>query len=467
MKTDKRILCALIATIGGCCLGSGLAQAQSVDLLPLLDVTRGGSETSANALGASHRSPVGGYVRFWVERRSNASPAAQRIYSVERRTWLERFFIGRSHTRLLTARLVVNRPHVITQTVTLAAASHDSNRRQGESWSSELGDRRFLTPYFRVDQGITASVEVALSASVTVDSDITRNILAVVERGARLVSPSGPLVTSLTSPQMTQSADFVDSSISRLFGQAIAERSQSDFAAEVWDDGTVEPLATITAIFPMGRQLWSGVDMRDVGEWDVRVSAPIVSIFSAVPLHGPEEGADTPGGEVDRCSNEPGKDNAPNVPLTGHDRQACLAFSGLVPSRVLGLSVGDNITLGQALRGDSGIIAALQRFDGATNKGWVAREACVLVTERAEALGLNAYDSAAALWAFASNGGFSANVSLEVWRSDCAAVDLARRIHLSLNTSSTDQPHPEPDPNPGPEANGATAVSEPEVGDRR
>jgi len=141
------------------------------------------------------------------------------------------------------------------------------------------------------------------------------------------------------------------------------------------------------------------------------------------------------------CATEPAK-SGQGEPLNGHDRQACLAFTGLVPSRVLGLPVGENVTLGQALRGDAGITASLQRYQNSSNKSQAASEACVLVADRAEALGLNAYDAAAAVWAFASSGGFNADVSSHVWNdSECTAARLAKRIHLTLKTSSADQPH--------------------------
>lgn len=418
---------------------------EQVDILPLLDVWQTPNPPSAESF-----SPVGGYIRFWVERAESELPP--RFYSRERRNWLQRFFIGRNRSRLLSARLIVNRPHVITQTVTLAAAAHDSNRRQGESWTSELGDARFLTPFFRVDQGTTASIEISLSASASVDADITRNMLSIVERGARLAAPSAPLVTSLTSSQLTQSADFVDTSISRLFGQAVAERAQSDLHAERWRPGP-GGIATIRATFPMGSHLWNEQDFRHVGTWRIYVSEPIVSIFSTVLLHGKPD-ADLTANDA-RCSSAPHPHaSSPNTtrsrsgptaqagtapeaqshgeqPLRGTDLQACIAFAGISPSGVLGLAVGENLTLGQTLRGDAAIAAAVQRFQSNGDRGSAAREICNLVTERAQGLGLNAYDAAAAVWAFAWNGSLADELPARIWTSGCATADLAR--HLRLN----------------------------------
>ncbi|HYI48195.1 MAG TPA: hypothetical protein VEX35_06990 [Allosphingosinicella sp.] len=409
-----------------------------MDLLPLLDVSRSPDPDTPIP------SPVGGYVRFWIERVTEELPSgSERDYRTERRHWVSRFLVGRNRARILTARLVVNRANLVTQTVTLASATHDSNRRQGENWTSELGERRFLTPFFRVDQGTTASVEVSLSASARIDPDVTRNLLSIIERGARLAAPKAPLVTSLTAPRLTETADFVDTAVSRLFGEAVAERSQNDFAADGWYRGTL-PVATIAADFPMGRHVWAGGDTRSVGRWRVWVSEPIVSVFSPVPLNGagPAAGAVCPA--VTATQNEKGQAAVQPPPLTGSDFQACTAFIGLTPSRVLGLQVGDNLTLGQALRSDTGVTAALQRFPNETaeRKGEAAREICVLIAERAENLGLNAYDSAAALWAFASNGGISSEISGKIWDGECTVARLAIRLGLGLSRASATEASP-------------------------
>jgi hypothetical protein len=433
------------------------ARAQDVDLLPLLEVSRG------EARNEPYFSPVGGYVRFFVERvspetQTGPSPESIERYSRERRNWLNRLFTGRNRTHVLNARLEVNRADVITHTVTLASTSHSSNRRQGENWTSEIGDRRFLTPYFRVDAGTTAAVEVSLSASRSVDSDITQNVLAIVERGARLAAPTSPLVTSLTSQRLTDTANFVDNSISRLFGEALVERAQSDFAAEHWyQAGTTAAtpsLVQINAWFPMGGHIWSTDRVRQIGGWSVRVSEPIVSIFSTVPLYAragdPSDDrrrqrcAQMSSQTTPRAEGKGGQEpqQTPPVPLEGQDLQACIAFSGLVPSRVLGLAVGENVTLGQALRGDAAITAAIQRFDSNGKTPGGAREICILIAERADALGLNSYDAAAALWAFAANGGVSvdaANLMKEV-DTDCTTAQLAMHLGLTITTRvSADQ----------------------------
>jgi hypothetical protein len=411
-----------------------------MDILPFLDIQRGSD---------GGPSPVGGYVRFLIERVPVPDPQVRR-YATEHRDWLSRFFVGRSFARNLRARIVVNRTNVVTSTVTLASASFDSNRRQGQSWNTELNDRRFLTPYLRVDPGSTAAVEVTLAANTQVDSDITRNVLSIVEAGARLVAPTGPLVTSLTADRVTQASDFVDRSISALFNESIAERAQNDFAAEQWNAATGSYLAQVSAYFPMQRPMRDDTNLRNVGQWRIMVTPPVVSIFSDIPLHAPEDQISAD------CLSRSNK-NGGTEQLAGRDRLACMAFTGLIPARVLNLQVGEDQTLGQALRGDAGIAAAQQRFaaglatEAASRAGGkerivtgTASELCGLIAERSESLGLNSYDAAAALWAFAWAGGLDGDVAHALSNGNtCPAARLSERLGLSrMPVSASPVPAP-------------------------
>jgi len=452
------LLCGVFALAGI----DAPAFAQDYDLLPLLDVDRNGRPQW------QFSSPVGGYVRFWIERvqapaavQPVGDPSRARSYTREARDPLSRLLWGRNQSRILQAKLVVQRSNVVTQSVTLAAASHDSNSREGESWRSELGERRFLTPYFRVDQGSTAVIEVSLSASRETDSAVTRNILSIVQAGARLAAPTGPLVTALNSDRLNQASNFVDTAISRLFREKVVETTQSDFPAERWilpsyrrppalAEGGAQPpreigsaIAAIRAHFPMGSHVWTEGGLRGLGEWRVYATEPIVSIFSTVSLEPASPRIDDDPA-VRRCreirTGKNGGGEGEGANLDAQDLQACIAFSGLVPTRVLGLPVGENVTLGQSLRGDAGIAAAVQRFQGdAATERAAAREICNLVAERADALGLNAYDSAAAVWAFAWNGGLDPKLASGIWSEDCAAARLATRLRLSGVPSSATQ----------------------------
>jgi len=378
----------------------------AVDLLPLLDVVR-------PAVAASPSTPVGGYVRFFVEGDppTQESGFVRRHYRDEARDPLSRWLVGRTNSRVLTVKVAVQRPNV-TGTATLASSSHESSNRAGELWDTEVNGRRYLTPYFRVDPGTVVGVEASLNASRQIQSDVSRRILDVVTRAATLVNPAGSLVTTLNSERLQDSAEFVDESISSLFGEALGESSLNDYAPGQWSDGE---MATITASFPMGGRVTNENRTRRIGQWKVFASPALVSIFSTVPLQETAEAA--PAG----------------CPAAGSELQACRAFQGLAAHNVLGLQVGENLTLGQALLADATVDAALTRIRGAQANQLAdpARVLCSAIAAKAEGLGLNRFDAAATVWAMARSAldGDEAEAMLDP--GVCGAVALARAVGLS------------------------------------
>lgn len=472
---SRRALVNLLA-ICGTCLSSTTALAQRNDdfnLLSLLSVTRPTADATVPGQPSGVRaaySPVGGYVRFWVERRPDR-PISEQVweprprYPNERRDWLARLFVGRTYSRILQAQLVITRSNTVTESVTLASASHGSGR-QGETWSSDLGQNNFLTPYVRVDQGSTAAIHVSLSASTDVDSSITRNLLTIVQAGARAVAPVGsPLVTSLSADRVNQASNFLDRSISQLFHENIAESSQVDLPVDYWTSDS--PLVDVQAYFPSSRHVWGAP--ASIGVWHIRVTEPIVSIFSDVPLHRggqqhtpaacdgtqPHAAADSKATRRSRAprlgASTPVSASNPPPALDGADLQACIAFVGLVPAHVLGLPLLEHQTLGSYLRGDDAINAAIQRYqtdraqahESQQNNDRVtaaALEICNLISERAERLGLNPYDTAAAVWAFALMG-LQSDLGVKVWSSaSCPASELANQVRLQFPASASSAP---------------------------
>jgi hypothetical protein len=371
-----------------------------LDLLPLLNVEHHSGDNAAP-------SPIGGYVRFYVEGSppDSASGADRRRYGDEERNWFSRWLVGRTYSRVLTVKVAVQRPNV-TGATTLASSAHESSNSAGETWSTEVNGRRYLTPYFRVDPSTVAGVEVNLSASSQIRGDVTKRILDVVRRGAALVGPTGSLVTTLNSQRLQSSADFIDQSISALFGEALAERTLNDFAPSEW---TGDDMASIAASFPMGRRLANDDAARPIGEWKVHASTALVSIFADVPLHPPAE------------------------PAGGTDAQARIAFEGLAAHTVLGLTVAEHLSLGQALLADTSVTAAFNRLReaAAANQAEAALALCSAVSGKAEALGLNRYDAAAAVWAFARSAMSRVQADIVLSAStSCGAAALARTVGL-------------------------------------
>jgi hypothetical protein len=388
-------------------LGDGAPSPADLDLLPMLDVVR-------TPFVGNTPSAVGGYVRFFVEGDPPSSGGSgQRHYGDEDRDALSRWLVGRTNSRVLTVKVAVQRPNV-NGTATLASSSHESSSRVGETWATEVNGRRYLTPYFRVDPGTVVGVQVSLKASRQIQSDVTRRILDVVTRAATLVNPTGSLVTTLNSGRLQSSAEFVDQSISSLFGETLGESSLDDYAPGQWNDQPKE-MATITASFPMGGRVVDENRTRQIGVWKVFASPALVSIFSTVPLH--DAGGAVPAG----------------CPAMGSEAQACRAFQGLAAHTVLGLQVGENLTLGQALLADATVDAALARLRGAQANQLAepARVLCSAIAAKAEGLGLNRFDAAATVWAVARSALSEDQAGAMLASGTCGAAVLAGRIGLA------------------------------------
>jgi hypothetical protein len=389
--------------------------ANPVDLLPLIRV-----DTPSQAPG---QSAIGGYVRFYVCDPSQCGGSAEpraapsRLYGEEHRDWLSRWLIGRSFSRLLSLKLSVSRPN-ISATATLASSVLQSNRSVGETWNSEINGRRYLTPFLRVDPDTVVSVDVEMNASTQVQANITRAVLGVVGRAVQLVQPTGQLITSLNSERFRQTSDFIDQSVSTLFATSLLERSSNQFAPEEWAN---KQLAEILARFPMNRRLMEPARYRYIGNWRLMATAPRISIFSDVEMYS------------DKAAS------APCDGLSGLDLQGCRAFIGLTPQRVLGISVGENLNLGQALLADtaiSGEVGRLLSANGTDAKTRAGSRLCGLVAAKAEALGFNRYDAAAAVWAFSHDVQLEENRTHLMGASStsipraCSAATLATALKL-------------------------------------
>jgi len=390
---------------------AGAARAP-IDLTPWLDVRI--AEPAAEM-------PIGSYTRLRVtgqppEHMRRSPSQLDRTYMNERRGTVERWLWGQAVSRVLSIKVSLNQPG-LSVTLPLASSSHRSTRRDGEMWLTDVNPQRAISPYFRVHPQATATVETTLNASSSVEGNLTFAVLGTLIRATELASPGGELVTSLNEDGYREAANFLDQSLARLLGENITERSTSDLP--LTRTGAGGELTIIAGIFPMGRpREVSRGEPRSIGEWRLTLDPPIVSIFADTPWSAAAGSTAT----------------APCATVAaGPDRQACVAFQGVTAAGVLGLRVGDQTDLRQAVTGDTGIQNAITRVAEATeaSRSALTLALCEAVAARAEGLGLNRYDAAATVWALAQGGGLTASVRTALAASDCQPMRLARAIRLA------------------------------------
>jgi hypothetical protein len=361
--------------------------------------------------------PVGGYTRLYA-RWTPPDDAELRDYQAEKRGWLKRLFVGKAISRVLSAKVTVGSPGVIS-TVTLASASHQSNRNVGETWSTTLATQQYLTPYFRVDPNSKVKVELDLNGNMALQSQVAGNILDVLKRATALVSPESKLITSLNEKRFNDAGQFVDETISSLFGQSVTENVPEEFGPK--DLGGSKAMASVKIVFPMMNKLvLRRAKPREIGSWDILSEPAVISMFSDVPLiTGDEKPA------VEPCT-------ATSLPALASDLQACRAFARLSAAAMLNLLVADNITLGAVIGADDAILTAIDAVKAAEGD---AREApaiqlCLSIAAKVDKLRLNMYDAAATVWAFSYGGRLEPEAAAFLRKADCPSAKLAAQLNL-------------------------------------
>lgn len=406
---------------------------RDIDLMPLLDVRIQKKAIAENFY-------VGGYTRFYLDdETTNGSDSNtlkgtdRRKYADEHRRVLSRIVAGRELSRVLSVKMTMKNPALVSA-ATLASASYSSTFSKGESWTTEVNSRVFLTPYFRVDSNGLAKLEISINASASSKDQVSSKILPLLQGALQLAAPGSALLTSLNAPRFTQASQFADGALSSLFTQAIVERSSNEYEPSLWFSS--EGLAEISARFPLDTAIVQSSG-RPIGTWTIKAAPPIISIFSVVPVKPSDASADwDKNGE-------------------GASNQAKRAFQQLSPQYVLSFPVAENLSLKGALLSDNGVAAAMdaikrlsgdatatsaatQRSSGSMSEKLIddVRELCNRIDEKAQALGLNRFDAAATVWAFSFGADLSSKegVALRDSRNRCAAAELASAVGLNEGT---------------------------------
>lgn len=391
-------------------------------VMPLVSLINGSRESGGRDLkGGSAISPLGGYTRLELSflADTDTAKARERDYSAEERDWLRRYLRGKSVSRLLTLKATLNRPD-IARISTLVSMTHDSSAHQGEKWATEFGTRSALTPYFRIDPDTMVEVEATLNATSKGDGSSVGAVLDLLRRAAEAVAPSTGLVNSITQGGYNKAARLVDQTLDSLFAQAIEERRTADYPAARLDG---RDLATLQVTMPMGNDITPSspkgkANLVHVGSWTIRAAKPLLSIFGDVRLEdvspaaktsGADTGADTgTAADTDRKAK-----NGANGCQFG--LAVCGLYGYLTPPTILNYPAAPSISIGQALSAEARITTARDRLiatvaqkkagnGGADNadRTAAARALCGEVADAAHRLGLNRYDAAAVVWAYAN-----------------------------------------------------------------
>jgi len=219
-----------------------------------------------------------------------------RNYDAERRDPIRRFFMRKQVSKVLTAQVSV-RPLGVNGIATLVAIGRDSGK-EGENWSTDVGNRLTLLPYFRVDPNMMLQLTANYESQRTYTSTLAHDVVDIVERASKLITPTTPLITASNKSRFNDASTFVDTTINGLLKVDIKENLRADSPlgrdAQPPKGATGDNPITLArlVLYATGTndpyQRNPSEYLRPVGMWTIKVEPFSGSLFNGV------EGTDTP-----------------------------------------------------------------------------------------------------------------------------------------------------------------------------
>lgn len=315
---------------------------------------------------------------------------AQRNYKDESRGWFARMWGSKEVSRALLAEFDITKPDV-KATEALFSASFTSNREQGESWSTDQSIALFATPWFKVSSNTTLTAKLRMQLSDERESSgASANVMASLTNAANLLAPTSSLITFFSAPTMLEASNYLDNSVSTLFGRSITEQTVSSLAIKSW---TESPILVVYAALPDPKDIRNTKDRDMLGGWAVYLDAPIVSVFTSATQ--PDD--------------------------TGYGEWP--DYTGTAGADILAFRVGEELTVYDY------IFSRLDLFDRIDNLNNtpdpdLARLICTRMERGLSEIGFNSADAAAGVWAAATSDQFTAAAGDMLTRAEtCDAME--------------------------------------------
>ena len=330
-----------------------------------------------------------------------------RNYKDESRGWLSRMMGSKEVSRALLAEFEITKPDV-KATEALFSASFSSNREQGESWSTDQSLALYATPWFKVSSNTTITAKLRLQLSDERESSgATANVMSSLTNAASLLAPSSSLITMFTAPTMLEASNFLDNSVSTLFGRSITEQTMSSMAIKTWSK---DPILVVYAALPDSKDIRDTEDRDMLGGWAIYLDAPIVSVFTSDKQPDPE-----------------GYDYWPD-------------YRGVVGADILAFKIGEELTVYDYVFSRLDLFDRIATLNDAPDAD-LARLICTRIERGLSEIGFNSADSAAGVWAAATSDQFNAAASAALMQPQtCAAMERWAMLNGISWVIETDDP---------------------------
>lgn len=320
---------------------------------------------------------------------SYTSKDADRNYRKESRGWLSRMFSSKSVTRTLLAEFDISEPD-IKATEALFATSFSSSNAEGETWSTDQSLALYATPWFKVTANTTLTAKMRMQlADQRESTSASANVLGTLTTAANLIAPTSSLITYFNSPAMTEASNFLDSSVSQLFGRSITEQSTGSMAVKTW---SANPVLVVYAALPDAKDIRKTSKRETLGGWAIFLDEPIPSMFTSATQ-----------------SDEDGLFEVPD-------------FKSTSGSDILSFRVGNELTVYDYIFSRLDLADRISALNDTGDDG-LARIVCARIDRGLSETGFNTWDSAAGVWAAATSDQMSSAAQAALLQPDnCPAM---------------------------------------------
>lgn len=171
------------------------------------------------------------YTRWIVEELgANAMP---RDYGAERRSPVERFFVGKTRGTTLSVKIRMRDPDV-DFTIPLLSLNYDGRRGQGEAFTTLLSRSDMGLPDFRIAPTTSASIDANVRSSNEIDVQAAGIVLTTLRDALTIAAPGSSLLTSVNRDQVQRTATAYDTALSRLLSTTVAETTTTSRLLSEW-----------------------------------------------------------------------------------------------------------------------------------------------------------------------------------------------------------------------------------------
>lgn len=225
---------------------------------------------------------------------ATADEPALRDYAQEDAWWFGKLVTQRTNTVSMLANVAAQDP-TMSVSIPLYSVTYSVGGGQPGSWTTNFTSSNVSSPLFRI--GPNTSLTVHLNAQVSTDVKTQGAAVAIgaITTAVKIAAPQSTLLTTLSAPDISNTATAIDTSLSALLSRNITEDIALGRLTDSWSPKATialtgcapfvrtESLPTPTVGCGQKADLDKNYDIP-VGVWQLRLACPRFSVFDARDL---------------------------------------------------------------------------------------------------------------------------------------------------------------------------------------